>query len=202
MPEIQALQTKSGEALNSGPTASLDAVSVDEEAVRAWIDKRTNEANGGTALQLPGQLPEQLPGQLPENLHELPPLDASSVLKRKSEPVALARARQVIMQEFEGRVVSISPNEGLFTAYLTDATSGSDEESEDVDLLIDDISDTDLPLFEEGAIFRWLIGYRYEGTTKERFSKLVFRRMPAWSKRQREEIWRKAKERADALKWD
>ena len=190
MPENQALRTESGDTLYADPTASLDEILVDEEGVRTWIDKRTNGANGHTAVESPAELPT------------LPPLDAPSVLKRKTEQVALSTARQVIMQEFEGRVVSISPEEGLFGAYLTDVTSGSDEESEDVDLPIKDISDTDLPLFEEGAIFRWLIGYRYEKTTKERFSKLVFRRIPAWSERQREQIWQKAEESAKALKWD
>ena len=190
MPENLPSQIDSGDTLHTGQTALLDEFRVNEKAVRVWIDKRTEGANRHTAAQLP------------EDLLDRPPLDGPSVLKRKIERVALRRARQVIIQEFEGRVVSISPDEGLFTAYLTDVTSGSGEESEDVDLPIEDISDTDIPLFEEGAIFRWLIGYRYVGTTKERFSKLVLRRVPAWSERQREQIWQKAEESAKALKWD
>lgn len=190
MPENLPSQIDSGDTLYAGLTPMLDDIRVDEEAVRAWINKRTAGPNGHTAEQIP------------EDLLDLPPLDAPSVLKRKIGQVALPRARQVIIQEFEGRVISISPDEGLFTAYLTDVTSGSSEESEDVDLPIEDISDADLPMFEEGAIFRWLIGYRYVGTTKERFSKLVLRRVPAWSKRQREQIWQKAEESAKALRWD
>ena len=190
MPRDQTFLITSGEDLDAGPTASLDDARVDQEAVQAWIRLRTKAAIRHTAVVLL------------DDLLELSPLDIPSVLTRKTGRTSPPRARQVVIQEFEGRVVSISQKEGLFAAYLTDVTSGSDDESEDVDLPVEDISDTDLPLFEEGAIFRWLIGYRYQGTTKERFSKLVFRRIPAWSARRREEIWKKAEERANALKWD
>lgn len=180
-----------------------DSHFVDEAAITRWINKRQSGASSDSAAPMPTRSNDVTTVPLTEDPDKLLPLDGPTVLFRKGWKVDQPpRVRQVILQEFEGRVVSISRHSGVFTAYLTDVTTGSHEESEDVDLLIDDISDADLPLFEEGAIFRWLIGYRYEGTTKERFSRLFFRRIPALSKQQREAFWKKAEESGKSLRWE
>ncbi len=86
------------------------------------------------------------------------------------------------LQEWEGYVIDIA--EDSFTARLTDITRRSMVEEESAEFPKSEVSDDDLALIEEGAIFRWVIGFqRSRGGTKRRVSEIVFRRLPAWTKR-------------------
>lgn len=86
------------------------------------------------------------------------------------------------LQEWEGRVVRIFRDH--FVAYLVDLTKREDHETEEGKFPLTEVSDSDLPLLCENAIFRWVIGYRAIGGTKERFARIVFRRLPTWSQRE------------------
>jgi len=83
------------------------------------------------------------------------------------------------LQEWEGYVQSVSDNE--FTASLFDITNKRGIEDEEADFSIEDLTEDDKKLLKPGAVFRWLIGYRTIGGTKERSSKIVFRRLPQWT---------------------
>ena len=49
---------------------------------------------------------------------------------------------------------------------------------------IECVSDNDKQLMKVGAVFRWTLGYeRSPSGTKKKVSQVVFRRLPAWSKR-------------------
>lgn len=86
----------------------------------------------------------------------------------------------VAEQEWEGYVTEIAGEE--FSAHLLDLTSAGVEE--EATFSIDDVSNIHRNLLKEGAIFRWSIGYeRSKGGTKKRVSSIVFRRLPAWTKR-------------------
>ena len=86
----------------------------------------------------------------------------------------------VAEQEWEGYVTQVMGDE--FLAHLIDL-SAADIEEEAV-FSIEDVSSIHKELVKEGAIFRWSIGYeRVRGGTKRKVSSIVFRRLPAWSKK-------------------
>lgn len=120
----------------------------------------------------------------------------------KSGPQAdrIVVPREEKLQEWEGRVVAISANQ--FKAQLIDLTAGNEHETESGDFPIEELSDADRKLLRENAIFRWLIGYRYIGATKEQFARIVFRRLPAWSAMELRAARQSARKLALGLQWD
>jgi len=111
------------------------------------------------------------------------------------------RVREVTftpLQEWEGYVVELGKE--FFTARLMDLTAGREHEEEEADFSIAELSDADQSMLRLGAIFRWAIGYRRtRGGTKERVSRIVFRRLPAWTERELKENRRKAEALAVVL---
>jgi hypothetical protein len=119
------------------------------------------------------------------------------------EPISLlniAVRPTINLQEWEGRVTDISAD--TFTAALLDITAREKSEAEEADFPLSDISDDDHELLKLGAIFRWVVGYQKVGNTKERFSRIVFRRLPAWTKLEADAIEAEATRRASAITWD
>jgi hypothetical protein len=99
------------------------------------------------------------------------------------------------LQEWEGFVVSVSKD--TFTARLTDLTNPSSMDSEEADIPLNDLDDADQSRIAEGAIFRWVIGYRRsKGGTRERSSRIVLRHLPCWTKRELD------KNRQIAIEWE
>lgn len=86
----------------------------------------------------------------------------------------------VAEQEWEGFVTKVDSDE--FTAHLVDLSQEGIEEV--AEFSVNDVSDIHKDLIKEGAIFRWSIGYeRVRGGTKRKVSSIIFRRLPAWTKR-------------------
>ena len=105
------------------------------------------------------------------------------------------------LQEWEGYVTEVS--EGTFSARLVDITAGKKVEDEAADFPISDLSEDELSLLKEGAVFRWIIGYqRTKFRQKIRTSQIVFRRLPAWSKLDIRQARAEARELASGLLWD
>jgi hypothetical protein len=106
-----------------------------------------------------------------------------------------SREKLIALQSWEGTVLHVEDDS--FVARLIDANG--DHLDEEVSLAKEELCDFDLELLESGAIFYWTIGYRYQlGGARERVSRIRFRRLPAWTKRQLDE----ARERAEALERD
>lgn len=106
-----------------------------------------------------------------------------------------------ILQEWEGYVESISKE--TFTGRLVDVTQNGSIEAEEADFSVDDLDDNDKARICLGAIFRWIIYYRRSpGGTKERSSRIVFRNLPAWNKKELETYRKEADELARALSND
>jgi hypothetical protein len=109
-------------------------------------------------------------------------------------------AREEKLQEWEGRVTEV--HDDAFVAHLIDLTAGHDHEQERAIVPITEISDSDRKLLRENAVFRWVIGYRHFGATKERFGRIVFRRLPAWSISELEQARRNARKVAGRIVWN
>jgi hypothetical protein len=123
---------------------------------------------------------------LPDNLGIAP-------YKAKVRPIP----REVILQEWEGRVEEIQGRR--IVAHLTDITAKETEESEEVEIPIDDVPEADQHLIQPGAIFRWLLGYQYPYGRKEKFARIVVRRLPIWTEREMREADREANELYNAI---
>jgi hypothetical protein len=105
--------------------------------------------------------------------------------------------REITLQEWEGRVVQI---DGRFIiARLVDITAGETEETEEVELPIDDVTEADQKLLQPGAIFRWVLGYSYASGWKERFARVVVRRLPVWTDKEMQEADKEAHELHNAI---
>lgn len=100
-----------------------------------------------------------------------------------------------VLQKWEGFVSSVDKKNRTFSAQISDVTNENNPD-EEVQVSFDEISESDIPLIEEGAIFYWVIGYQKEKNGQNlRSSAIRFRRLPAWSKRE----LKKAKESANEL---
>ena len=113
------------------------------------------------------------------------------VVRHPANPMEFPR--EVILQEWEGQVQEVLAR--TFTARLVDLTSKESEETEEVDLPLDDLSESDKASIAPGSIFRWIIGHRYRDGEKERFTRVIVRRLPIWTA---QEI-RAADEEAESL---
>lgn len=81
-----------------------------------------------------------------------------------------------VLSQWEGTVVEVQPRE--LVADLYDLLEGEREYSATIPL--DEIAAADRKLVQPGAVFDWVIGIRIEHGTQETFSRIVFRRLPAW----------------------
>ena len=106
----------------------------------------------------------------------------------------------LVLQKWEGTVISSSADE--FTAELRDLTS-PDRAIEQVVLSVEEIAESDRRLMASGAVFYWSVGYRETlWGQRERVSSLRFRRLPAWTRSDLDEVKRKAREFAALIRDD
>ena len=113
---------------------------------------------------------------LPDALGPVVPVHSISPIPPKR---AFSPYRFEVLQQWEGTVTSLGGGE--FVAKLTDLTDPS-QLSEEAVFSRQELSDGDLPLLVEGAVFRWAVGYKTRGGQKERVSNISFLRLPAWSR--------------------
>lgn len=81
-------------------------------------------------------------------------------------------------QKWKGHV--IEKYDSYFTAIITDISNKNPDEI--VELPTETISQDDLHLVVEGALFDWHIGYEKTSGTTQKYSKILFRRMPRWTR--------------------
>ena len=104
-----------------------------------------------------------------------------------------------IVQCWEGVVSSAPPYEESFDAVLYDRTDPSrPDEAATFDLA--EASRGDHDLVEEGAVFYWMIGYE-ESLSGQRtnISRLVFRRLPRWTRSELASVERETRALVDAF---
>jgi len=86
------------------------------------------------------------------------------------------------LQEWEGYVREINPDSIL--ADLVDVTANAKKITDQAEIPLEELSDTDRQKLMIGAVFRWSIGYqRTTSGTKMRVSNIVFRDLPRWTKK-------------------
>ena len=101
-------------------------------------------------------------------------------------PQPRERDRFQVLQKWEGTVTEINGSE--FRASLRDLLNDS-QPDEEMKLLVDEVSESDLPLLRPGGVFYWSIGYRVNRLGgRERVSAFRFRRLPVWTKRDLDDV--------------
>jgi hypothetical protein len=131
------------------------------------------------------------------NADEPTPESVGIISRRFSPSWHRIAPREITLQEWEGRVLEV--RDRFFVARLVDLTANETEETEEVQILVDDVPDADQKLLQPGAIFRWVLGYSYALGRKERFARVILRRLPVWTEREMQEADREAQELHDAL---
>jgi hypothetical protein len=166
---------------------------------------------GGTVIPKP-RLPG--PGQIvegftapPPNVHLAPTVIAAveEAWRRHSvSPIRIIKRTEPTqdrfhaLQQWEGVVDTIK--NATFVAVLVDRTTeGPDEE---VEFDISEVASGDRNLIAPGAVFYWSVGYRTSATgVRFRASVISFRRLPAWTEKERQQARERAQDIARTLDW-
>lgn len=123
----------------------------------------------------PEQLPQYNETESPSSFVPVPAYNDTRTMQTSPFQMSF-----VAEQEWEGFVLEINGED--ITAHLIDLSQTGVEER--VEFSLNEVSDIHKELVKEGAIFRWSIGYeRVRGGTKRKVSSIIFRRLPAWTKR-------------------
>lgn len=117
------------------------------------------------------------------------------VLLKKVERV---EDRFVSLQKWEGVVLEVKGD--YFIARLHDLTVRGNEE--EVELLLEEVSEGDRDLVRPGAVFYWHIGY-FDSRTGQRKRESItrFRRLPAWRQEELESAKSEADKIRDSIGW-
>jgi hypothetical protein len=172
-----ATSWSSGLPSSNEPRASSDSML---EYLGTQIDRAKINMSSGTINA------NNTSGSSVNNSSQLTNLLDSDKLIEKSIPNIVNRDPNYVvtfspLQEWEGYVAYIDNN--TFTGHLVDKTAGKKLAEETIDFQIDELSDDNKKLLREGAIFRWSIGYQKVHGTKRKVSEIVFRRLPALTKK-------------------
>lgn len=116
------------------------------------------------------------------------------VSRKKLNPAYAAKpVAYVVLQEWEGVVDKVEDNH--FWSLLADITAGKSRLSEQARIENSEVGKQYLDRVKPGAVFRWLIGYQTDPNgERQRFSRIVFRDLPRFTKRDREEAVSQAEE--------
>ena len=100
---------------------------------------------------------------------------ANSFSERKSP-----ERTQEVLQDWEGVVERVE--EDIFVARLRDMTANEVYPGEIAELPVRDVSEDDRELLQVGAVFYMTVGYYvWASGRRERFGRIVFRRLPGWT---------------------
>ena len=91
-------------------------------------------------------------------------------------PAPTAWESSRVLSQWEGTVVEVQAKDVV--ADLHDLLEGEREYSATIPL--EEVPAGDRKLVQPGAVFDWVIGIRTEHGTQETFSRIAFRRLPAW----------------------
>jgi hypothetical protein len=114
------------------------------------------------------------------------------------EPRLAARA-SLVLAEWEGSVTRIGSD--VIFAKLTNirGADGGERQQCAAEIPWEEVSSADHALIQEGALFRLTVGYQIDDGTRRRFSSVVFRRLPAWTRRDMEDADHLATEQFNAI---
>jgi hypothetical protein len=99
-------------------------------------------------------------------------------------PTAVRPGAFLVLAEWEGSVLEVGAD-GILAGLVPIRGLGNDEEAQG-EIPWDEIADGDRDLVQPGALFRLSVGYEISSGTRTRFSRVIFRRLPAWTAKELE----------------
>lgn len=169
------------DASNTAPTSALN-----NDTYRSNDPPQKSDLRIRLAAECTGEGNDGSEGDATNNAFDSSEYRLTSQLGRK----LLERSHVVpsviddIKQRFSGVVADIDYESEEFVARISDLTA-SDNPDELVTLSFDEIQESDLRQLTKGDSFVWYIGYiQGQLISREGFSKIRFRRLPAWSHRE------------------
>ncbi|MBL0702008.1 MAG: hypothetical protein JJV91_00845 [Desulfosarcina sp.] len=167
---------------------------------------KPNESGGNTPDYL---IPDHVPFEPAQGSNSDYDGEESTTDKNPSPellPVALApplsplKGRYTLLQRWDGHVVKVRDFD--FDAIIIDKTNPN-LANELVTIEKIEISPDDFPLLENGSVFYWSIGYSdYPGRGRIRESKIRFRRLKGWTKKEIDHSKTMGKQFAEFFKSD
>lgn len=165
------------------PLVPYEVIVPHQVALRAWVESSMRAVTEGTEST---RAASQTFGSRASAA--LPVLRAV----RRLPPFSRPRERFIVLQQWEGTVLSTSDEE--FTAVMRDLTNPS-RPDEEMTLPIDEVPESDRRLLVSGAVFYWSLGYKETlSGQRERVAALRFRRLPVWTSSDLRDLQRKADE--------
>jgi hypothetical protein len=101
--------------------------------------------------------------------------------------------------EWEGLVIEVG--ESSFKSRLRNMKGAKTEIEEIAEFDLADIPPGDRDLLQPGGIFRWVIGLESRSGTRQRYSRIVFRRLPAWTTKSLKKSDQQLKELVSGIHW-
>jgi hypothetical protein len=101
--------------------------------------------------------------------------------------------------EWEGLVLEIQ--DASFSARLRNIKGAKAEYDEIAQFDLADVPPGDRDLLHPGAIFRWVVGLESRSGTRQRYSRIVFRRLPAWTSRSLKKSEEELKALVSGIQW-
>jgi hypothetical protein len=191
--QAASIETTSTEALYSDPstrTAPIDhGPIINDVEVTEPSSRRHTHSLSSSAISSPGDAFQT------EGITDLP---LEERLRRPITPKPLSRRDHVIInQEWEGYVEEV--HGASFTAFLVNKTLHIRERTT---FEFEEINDFDKDLVQPGNVFYWTLGYRVRPSgQRESASAVIFRRLPAWTKRDIERGLASAEETFEVFDW-
>lgn len=156
--------------------------------------------NTATKLSMPIDTEPESNFSIPESFNLKEPTDFKTSLGEQKDVTDINNAASIgapklaprylkplkgsfqLLQMWEGYVTEF--DKSTFTAVITDKTN-PDLPDELVTLDIEEISPFDLSFLQPGAVFYWSISYAdLPGRGRRKESKIRFRRLPSWTKKE------------------
>lgn len=128
--------------------------------------------------------------------------DGSSL--KASKPMALSTWKAIPTSagktfEWEGLVVEVKND--TFSARLKNVKGTGVEFEEIAEFDLADVSQGDRDLLKPGGIFRWVVGLEARSGTRQKYSRIVFRRLPAWTQRSLQHADQNLKNVISEIQW-
>jgi hypothetical protein len=164
--------------------------------------KNLLERTSGLVLRLKhlSTIPNREVGSTSTNLTDQVGDSLEDVVLRKTD-IIQEKDRFLVLQQWEGFVTEVGFD--FFGVKLIDLTAGKTNVSEEAELPISDLSEDDRKILQEGAVLRWLIGYRISPHgTRQRFSSIFLRRVAGPTEDRISEIRREASKLAASIRWE
>lgn len=138
------------------------------------------------------------------HLNDFVGVDVMKGLVRRPQPITEQQIRSTPSStgkvvEWEGVVEEVENDQIHCRLRIVKGSNVDFEEFTSLDL--DRVDEGDRDLVKPGALFRLVIGVKAISGTREQFSRVVFRRLPAWNRRSIEQAQRYVEEIFQGINW-